>query len=165
MSYNSGFDYTGFTGFPMDNDLGYDNSGVADYLFNMEGNNTSFDLRINQYAGTSTTDTWYLQPSDDGSTSQHYTGVEVLGGLNGLSYFNDPVAASATSYPQDGVSFDQGKSSPSLKMFNNVHPCQDTTGLPMGPPRTLRHKWQPQTPSPPPRSLPSLTTVRDTLSK
>ena len=112
MSFNQTFDFTGFTGFD-NNNLGYDNSNTVDEIisaFNWE-NNTGLDLYTHQYADAGTNEGWYLHPSTAGGPGQPYTGVEVFGGLSGSSYLDYPTTAPATLYPDNGVSYDEGKSS------------------------------------------------------
>lgn len=111
MSLNGTFDLNSFTGFD-NNNLGHDNSSTADDLFNAFdwGNNTGVDLYTDQHAGPSTrADEWYLHQSPTGGPGQPYTGVEVLGGLNGFPDLDDPTTAPTTLCPANQVSLGEGK--------------------------------------------------------
>ena len=112
MSHNGIFHFTGFTCLDL-NDFGYDNSSGADDLFNgsNNGENTGFGLQNYQYAGPRNVDnSSYLQPQEVGSSSRHYTGMEDLGGMNGLQHLNDPMTAPTTLYPGKKVSHYEGES-------------------------------------------------------
>lgn len=118
-------DFTDFTGFDHTG-FGFDNSGTAGDLFNFDSfnmqNTSGLYLQNHQYAGPSDLDSsWYLRPPEVDGASQPYTGVEVLGGLNGLSHLHNLITAPTTMYPGNQMSPDEGKScSPSSKVsFRN----------------------------------------------
>lgn len=108
MLNNAIFDFDGFTDF-NNTGFGFDNSSTEDNLFDFhtpnEGNTIGLDLQSYQHAGPSNLDSaWYLQSSGVVGTSQPYTGVEVLGDLDGLSHLHNPVTGPTTLHLGSQVS-------------------------------------------------------------
>lgn len=116
MSFNGIFDFTDSTG-SDNNGLSRDNSDTTDDILNAFdwGNNIGSDLYNHQYAGPSMNgEGWYLHPSDAGGPSQPYTGVEVLGGLDGFLNLDNPATAPTSLYPANWGSLDEGRPHRSL---------------------------------------------------
>ena len=112
MLNNGIFDFTGFTGFDRTG-FNFNNSSVASDLFdyNEFDKENKTGLQDNQYASPSDLQSsWYLQPPKVGGVNPPYTGVEVLGNLNGPSHLCDPITAPTMMYPRSQVSPDEGKS-------------------------------------------------------